>query len=137
MFAGASQQLYEIDIGVCKGMAFCMAVDFLMERFQLMLIAVQEKSTTTVWRNPGNLYIIRDGDTGFVLSHNRLNRDAILNLPNLDEESMKGQISRVRAATSEARQRSILRVPTASIQDSFSPVSTQRRHTYMCAVLSL
>eukprot|EP00658_Telonema_sp_P-2_P019267 TRINITY_DN17590_c0_g1_i1.p1 TRINITY_DN17590_c0_g1~~TRINITY_DN17590_c0_g1_i1.p1 ORF type:complete len:618 (-),score=122.85 TRINITY_DN17590_c0_g1_i1:81-1934(-) len=54
---GASQQLYEVDISFCSGLPFCAAAELLLNQFEFLMIAVQDGSTTKVWRNPGNLYL--------------------------------------------------------------------------------
>merc|ERR1712054_443628 len=98
-----------------------------------MLIAVQEQNTSQVWRNPGNLYIIRQGDAGFVLSHTRLTHTAISDQVQHVTNCFWSKLQRMKDSSKDTRQRSMKHVCVDSVQDSFSPNAATRGSSPMAS----
>eukprot|EP00658_Telonema_sp_P-2_P000551 TRINITY_DN10206_c0_g2_i5.p1 TRINITY_DN10206_c0_g2~~TRINITY_DN10206_c0_g2_i5.p1 ORF type:complete len:991 (+),score=268.33 TRINITY_DN10206_c0_g2_i5:86-3058(+) len=130
---GATQRLCSVDVSCFAGLPFCLTVQLCLTQFDLLLIAVQECSTNTVWRNPTNKYVVAKGDTGFVLSHARVPHNALNRSSLLRSKEFKTELSRAMESAEIARLASVemtdQREPAASPREAGAGMRSRRGST--------
>jgi len=104
---GATHQLYALDLGMFRGIAFGLLVEHLYCMYGYVLIAVEENATGLILRNPGNLYLLCNNDKGYVLSRSRLSQDHIERVENIKSAEFNRCIMEMRSKSTGKRQESV------------------------------